>query len=48
MNSYVNCAHVDESLQEMYGLKTWSLEQLRALIGLWDPKGKFGFDAPIR
>ncbi|KAF8847502.1 FAD-binding domain-containing protein [Acephala macrosclerotiorum] len=48
MHSYVNYAHGDESLQEMYGFERWRLEKLRALKGLWDPKGKFGFYAPIK
>lgn len=48
MHSYVNYAHGDESLQEMYGFESWRLEKLRALKTLWDPEGKFGFYAPIR
>lgn len=47
MHSYVNYAHGDETLQEMYGFADWRLEKLRTLKGLYDPDGKFSFYAPI-
>lgn len=47
MHAYVNYAHGDESLEEMYGYEKWRLKKLRELKSVHDPEGKFGFYAPI-
>jgi Berberine and berberine like len=46
-HSYVNYAHGDESLEEVYGYKPWRLQKLRWLKKKYDPKNKFGFFEPI-
>lgn len=46
-HAYVNYAHGDETLQEMYGYEDWRQEKLRQLKSLYDPKGRFSFYAPI-
>lgn len=45
--SYVNYAHGDESLEEVYGYEPWRLQKLRSLKKQYDPKNKFGFYEPI-
>lgn len=47
MHTYVNYAHGDESLEEVYGYETWRLARLRALKVKYDPLGRFGFYEPI-
>jgi hypothetical protein len=46
-HSYVNYAHGDESLEEVYGYEPWRLQKLRWLKKKYDPKNKFGFYEPI-
>ncbi|KAF2275331.1 FAD-binding domain-containing protein [Westerdykella ornata] len=48
LSAYVNYAHGDESVEEIYGHETWRLERLRSLKQEYDPDNKFGFFAPIR
>lgn len=43
MHAYVNYAHGDESLEEMYGFEEWRVERLRGLKREWDPEGRFNF-----
>ncbi|PVH78374.1 FAD-binding domain-containing protein [Cadophora sp. DSE1049] len=47
-HAYVNYAHGDETLQEMYGYEDWRQEKLRELKFLYDPEGRFSFYAPVR
>ncbi|KAL7622063.1 hypothetical protein AAE478_007564 [Parahypoxylon ruwenzoriense] len=47
LRAYVNYAHGDESLQEMYGWEKWRLEKLRKLKAQWDPKNRMRYYAPI-
>ena len=47
LHAYVNYAHGDESLEEMYGHQPWRLERLRKLKKQYDPENRFGFYAPI-
>ncbi|KAH8673621.1 FAD-dependent oxygenase [Xylariales sp. PMI_506] len=47
LHAYVNYAHGDESLQEMYGYESWRLARLKALKEKYDPNNQFGFYAPI-
>ena len=46
-HAYVNYAHGGETLQETYGYEDWRQEKLRQLKSPYDPKGRFGFYAPI-
>lgn len=46
-HAYVNYAHGDESLKQLYGYEDWRQEKLRELKKLYDPKGRFSFYAPI-
>ena len=47
MHTYVNYAHANESLENMYGYEPWRLEKLRSLKKKYDPKGRFSLYAPI-
>ncbi|KAK8134242.1 FAD-linked oxidoreductase chyH [Apiospora sp. TS-2023a] len=47
LRAYVNYAHGDESLQEMYGWEEWRLEKLRRLKAQWDPENRMRYYAPI-
>jgi FAD/FMN-containing dehydrogenase len=47
LHAYVNYAHGDETLQEMYGYEDWRQQKLKALKKEYDPHGKFNFYAPI-
>lgn len=47
MHTYVNYAHGDETLEELYGYEDWRLIWLKALKDKYDPLGKFDFYAPI-
>ncbi|KAK0507960.1 hypothetical protein JMJ35_009849 [Cladonia borealis] len=47
LNTYVNYASSDETLEELYGYEPWRLARLRALKQKYDPQGKFDFYAPI-
>lgn len=47
MHAYVNYAHGDETLEEVYGYEAWRVARLRALKEKYDPLGRFGFYAPI-
>lgn len=47
LHSYVNYAHGDESLEEVYGYEPWRLQKLRWLKKKYDPNNKFGFYEPI-
>lgn len=47
MRSYVNYAHGDESIQEMYGWEEWRIERLKELKQKWDPENIMRYYAPI-
>lgn len=47
MHTYVNYAHGDETLQEVYGYEAWRQYRLKSLKTKYDPKGKFDFYEPI-
>ena len=47
LHAYVNYAHGDETMQEMYGYEDWRQQRLKALKMEYDPQGKFSFYAPI-
>ncbi|KAF4966871.1 hypothetical protein FSARC_5484 [Fusarium sarcochroum] len=38
LRAYVNYAHGDESLEEMYGHEPWRIEKLKELKKKWDPE----------
>ncbi|KAI8959246.1 hypothetical protein F5Y11DRAFT_333866 [Daldinia sp. FL1419] len=47
LRAYVNYAHGDELLSEVYGWEEWRLEKLRALKKQWDPQNKMRHYVPI-
>lgn len=47
MHSYVNYAHGDESVQNMYGFEAWRGNKLRRLKREYDPEERFRWYAPI-
>ena len=47
MHAYVNYAHGDETLQELYGYEAWRLARLETLKTKYDPEGHFDFYSPI-
>lgn len=47
MHSYVNYAHGDETLQELYGFEPWRLTRLKTLKKKYDPERHFDFYSPI-
>lgn len=47
LHAYVNYAHGDETVEEVYGHHAWRLEKLRRLKREYDPENRFGFYAPI-
>lgn len=47
MHTYVNYAHGDENLQELYGYEAWRVARLKSLKRKYDPEGHFSFYAPI-
>jgi FAD/FMN-containing dehydrogenase len=47
LHAYVNYAHGDESLEEVYGHQGWRLDRLRKLKKQYDPENRFGFYSPI-
>ena len=47
LHSYVNYAHGDETVQEMYGFESWRQKRLRELKRKYDPQSRFSFYAPI-
>jgi hypothetical protein len=47
LHAYVNYAHGDESLEEVYGHQKWRLERLKQLKKKYDPENRFGFYSPI-
>lgn len=47
LHTYVNYAHGNETLQELYGYESWRLPKLKTLKNKYDPSGKFNFYAPI-
>lgn len=47
MHTYVNYAHGDENLQELYGYEAWRVARLKTLKRKYDPEGHFSFYAPI-
>ncbi|CAJ2507111.1 Uu.00g082970.m01.CDS01 [Anthostomella pinea] len=47
LHTYVNYAHGDETLQELYGYAPWRVTKLKALKSKYDPAGRFDFYAPI-
>ena len=47
LHTYVNYAHGDETLQEMYGYDAWRAARLKTLKEKYDPEGRFDFYAPI-
>jgi hypothetical protein len=47
MHTYMNYAHGDETLQELYGYEPWRLARLEALKSKYDPYRRFDFYSPI-
>lgn len=47
LRAYVNYAHGDEDLREVYGWEEWRLKKLRELKAEWDPENKMGYYVPI-
>ncbi|KAH7324814.1 hypothetical protein B0I35DRAFT_348933 [Stachybotrys elegans] len=47
LRAYVNYAHGDEDLREVYGWEPWRLEKLKELKAKWDPKNKMKYYMPI-
>jgi len=47
MHAYVNYAHGDENLQELYGYEPWRLARLEALKSKYDPYRRFDFYSPV-
>lgn len=47
MHSYVNYAHGDETMEEIYGFEAWRLARLKALKKKYDPLEGFNFYAPL-
>jgi hypothetical protein len=47
LHAYINYAHGDESVEEVYGHQKWRLEKLRRLKKQYDPANRFGFYSPI-
>ncbi|KIM94075.1 hypothetical protein OIDMADRAFT_136488 [Oidiodendron maius Zn] len=47
MHAYVNYAHGEETLQELYGYEAWRLARLETLKTKYDPEGHFDFYSPI-
>ncbi|CAG9948945.1 unnamed protein product [Clonostachys rosea f. rosea IK726] len=47
LRAYVNYAHGDEDLREVYGWEEWRLEKLRKLKAEWDPENKMAYYVPI-
>lgn len=47
LHAYVNYAHGDETLQELYGFEPWRLSRLETLKTKYDPEGRFDFYSPI-
>ena len=47
LHAYVNYAHGDESLEEIYGYEPWRQQKLRDLKKAYDTLGRFNFYAPI-
>ena len=47
LRAYVNYAHGDEKLEDMYGHEAWRIEKLRGLKKKWDPENRMRFYAPI-
>ncbi|KAI8634689.1 FAD-binding domain-containing protein [Xylariaceae sp. FL1651] len=47
LRAYVNYAHGDEDLREVYGWEDWRLQKLRELKAQWDPENKMKYYMPI-
>jgi hypothetical protein len=47
LRAYVNYAHGNEDLREVYGWEDWRLEKLRQLKAKWDPENKMRYYVPI-
>ncbi|KAL8759717.1 MAG: hypothetical protein Q9199_000589 [Rusavskia elegans] len=47
LNTYVNYAYGDETLEQVYGYEEWRIQKLRKLKKQWDPYGKFNWFHPI-
>ncbi|KAI0138889.1 FAD-binding domain-containing protein [Xylariaceae sp. FL1272] len=47
LRAYVNYAHGDEDLREVYGWEDWRLVKLRELKAKWDPENKMKYYVPI-
>ncbi|KAK2589605.1 hypothetical protein QQS21_012714 [Conoideocrella luteorostrata] len=47
LRAYVNYAHGNEDLREVYGWEDWRLEKLRELKAKWDPENKMRYYVPI-
>ncbi|KAH8645772.1 putative FAD-dependent oxygenase [Xylariales sp. PMI_506] len=47
LHAYVNYAHGDETLQEMYGYEPWRIARLKSLKHKYDPGNRFRFFGPI-
>lgn len=47
LHAYVNYAHGDETLEEVYGFGQGRVERLRALKREYDPNGRFSYYEPV-
>ena len=47
MHTYINYAHGNETLQQVYGYDNWRQAKLKTLKTKYDPNGSFNFYAPI-
>lgn len=47
LRAYVNYAHGDEDLREVYGWEDWRLQKLKQLKAQWDPENKMRYYVPI-
>lgn len=47
LRAYVNYAHGDEDVREVYGWDEWRLEKLRQLKAKWDPRNMMRYYVPI-
>lgn len=47
LRAYVNYAHGDEDLREVYGWEDWRISKLRELKAKWDPENKMRYYVPL-
>ncbi|KAI4228590.1 MAG: hypothetical protein L6R36_001543 [Xanthoria steineri] len=47
LNTYVNYAYGDETLEQVYGHEEWRIRKLKTLKKQWEPHGRFNYFHPI-